>query len=112
MNRAKGYRQYKGRGRGNGGKVFLVTVLILILLASLAYLLSRQYIVYDSDGSAHLELPFTLPFGKEEQPDTPAPNPIPDEEIHIEKEEEPDPEPEELPLYWACWRRGSCPTAA
>ena len=65
---------------------------MLILLSSLAYLLSRQYIVYDSNGSAHLELPFELPFdlpfGKEEQPEEPAPNPIPDEDIIIQKEEE------------------------
>lgn len=94
MSITKGYRQYRGRGRGNGGKIFLVIVLVLILLSALAYLLTRQYIVYDSDGSAHLE----LPFGKqEEQQQEPAPNPIPDADIHIQKEEEPVPEPEELP---------------
>ena len=90
MSITKGYRQYRGRGRGNGGKVFLVIALVLILLAAVAYLLSRQYIVYDSDGSVHLE----LPFGKQKEP---APNPIPDEDVHIQKEEEPLPEPEELP---------------
>lgn len=99
MSNTKGYRQYRGRGKGNGGKAILVIALVLILLSSLAYLLSRQYIVYDSNGSAHLELPFELPFdlpfGKEEQPEEPAPNPIPDEDIIIQKEEEVI--PEELP---------------
>lgn len=93
MSITKGYRQYRGRGRGTGGKIFLVIVLVLILLSALAYLLTRQYIVYDSDGSAHLE----LPFGKQEEQQEPAPNPIPDADIHIQKEEEPVPEPEELP---------------
>ena len=79
MSITKGYRQYRGRGRGNGGKIFLVIVLVLILLSALAYLLTRQYIVYDSDGSAHLE----LPFGKQEEQQEPAPNPIPDADIHI-----------------------------
>ena len=84
----KGYHQYRGKGRGS--KKLLVVLLLLILLSACTFLFLQRYIVYDSDGGMHLE----LPFGKDEQttPDT-----IPDEDIHIEREESPTPAPEPEP---------------
>lgn len=53
----KGYHRY--RGRNTRGKVALVVVLVLILLAAVAYLLTQEYVVYDDEGKAHLELPWS-----------------------------------------------------
>ena len=52
----KGYHRY--RGRNTRGKVALVIVLVLVLIAAVAYLLTQEYVVYDDEGKAHLELPW------------------------------------------------------
>ncbi len=75
----KGYNSYSGRR--NGKKIALVVVLLLILLGAVAYLLAQQYVVYEDDGSIHLELPL---FRKKE---TPAPLP-PSDEVNIQRDDE------------------------
>ncbi len=81
----KGYNSYSGRK--NGKKIALVVVLLLILLGAVAYLLAQQYVVYEDDGSMHLELPF---FTKK---DTPAP-PLSSDEVNIHRDDEdPDAKP-------------------
>ena len=52
----QGYSRY--RGRGGGHKTGLVIVLVLILLAAVAYLVSQRYLVYDETGKAHWDFPF------------------------------------------------------
>ena len=56
MGGTKGYRSY--RGRGSKGKAALAAVLVLVILAALGFLWVQEYIVYDADGRAHLELPW------------------------------------------------------
>ena len=60
----RGYQSYRGR---NHGKLALVIVLVLILLAAVGYLVAQEYMVYDDEGHRHLELPFL----KKEQKDQP-----------------------------------------
>ena len=60
----RGYQSYRGR---NHGKLALVIVLVLILLAAVGYLVAQEYMVYDDEGHRHLELPF-LKKGQTEQP--------------------------------------------
>ncbi len=62
-NRTRGYTGY--RGRRPTGKRWLVLVLVLILLAALAFLAAQRYMVYDMDGSYHFELPFLHRTGTE-----------------------------------------------
>lgn len=77
----KGYHRY--RGRNTRGKVALVVVLVLILLAAVAYLLTQEYVVYDDEGKAHLELPWSRKEPKKPQPDS---TPVPDD-VDITREE-------------------------
>ena len=56
MGGTKGYRSY--RGRGSKGKAALAAVLVLVIVAALGFLWVQEYIVYDADGGAHLELPW------------------------------------------------------
>ena len=70
----KGYHRY--RGRNTRGKVALVIVLVLVLIAAVAYLLTQEYVVYDDEGKAHLELPW---FRKEPEKPQPDPAPVPDD---------------------------------
>ena len=56
MRSNRGYHSYRGRPRT--GKVLLVVVLVLLLLLSGGYLLLQDHIVYESDGSISLDLPF------------------------------------------------------
>lgn len=56
MRSNRGYHSYRGRPRT--GKVVLVVVLVLLLLLSGGYLLLQDHIVYESDGSISLDLPF------------------------------------------------------
>ena len=63
----RGYQSYRGR---NHGKLALVIVLVLILLAAVGYLVAQEYMVYDDEGHRHLELPF-LKKGQTEQPQQP-----------------------------------------
>lgn len=52
----KGYNSY--HGRMSGGKIALVVVLALVLLAAVAYLTLQNYVVYDEAGNASIEIPF------------------------------------------------------
>lgn len=56
MGGTKGYRSY--RGRTSKGKIALAVLLVLIILAAVGFLWLQEYIVYDRDGSFHLELPW------------------------------------------------------
>ncbi len=68
MGGTKGYRSY--RGRTSKGKIALAVLLVLIILAAVGFLWLQEYIVYDRDGSFHLELPWKTetPPRKEEVP--------------------------------------------
>ena len=70
----KGYSSY--HGRGSGCKTGLIILLVLILLAAVAFLLSQRYLVYDETGKAHWELPFSRP--SEPTPEQPENNPFED----------------------------------
>ena len=52
----KGYHNYRGRGRRQ--KRLLAVILILVILAAVAFLVIQNYIVYDDQGQAHVEWPF------------------------------------------------------
>ena len=52
----RGYSSY--HGRRSGGKIALVAVLLVVFLLAAGYLVLQDFIVYDSDGSVRLELPF------------------------------------------------------
>ena len=69
MGGTKGYRSY--RGRTSKGKIALAVLLVLIILAAVGFLWLQEYIVYDRDGSFHLELPWkteTPPRGRGSAP--------------------------------------------
>ena len=68
MGGTKGYRSY--RGRTSKGKIALAVLLVLIILAAVGFLWLQEYIVYDRDGSFHLELPWKTetPPAEEEVP--------------------------------------------
>ena len=53
---AKGYRSY--RGRPPKGKIALAVVLVLVIVAAVAVIVLQEYLVYDADGNARLELPW------------------------------------------------------
>ncbi len=89
-----GYNRY--RGRSGGHKSLLVAVLVLILLAAVAFLISQRYLVYDESGKPHWELPFI--HRDEPTPHQPESNPVSPEDVVIDREEpEPEPEPEPDP---------------
>ena len=52
----RGYSSYRGRGRK--GKIFLAILLILIILASVGFIIAREHMIYDADGNLHFELPW------------------------------------------------------
>lgn len=52
---ARGYHTY--RGRTPKGKIALAVVLVLIILASVAFIFMQQFVVYDASGTPHLQLP-------------------------------------------------------
>lgn len=56
MRSNRGYHSY--RGRPKTGKILLAVVLVILLLLSGSYLLLQDYLVYESDGSISLDLPF------------------------------------------------------
>ncbi len=75
-----GYHPYRGTGSGGsagggGPRSILITLaLALVLTVSLGYLAVQNNVVYDSQGSASLELPFLtihLPFLDQEAPPPP-----------------------------------------
>ena len=74
----KGYHNYRGRGRRQ--KRLLAVVLVLVILAAVAYLVIQNYIVYDDAGKAHIEWPFRK---DEPQADTQEPT-IPDNDVTID----------------------------
>lgn len=52
---ARGYRSY--RGRGSKGKIVLAVILVLVIVASLAFIRMQEYVVYDESGRPRLSLP-------------------------------------------------------
>ena len=80
----RGYHQYRGKGRSS--QKLLVVLLLLILLGACTFLFLQKYLVYDSDGGVHLE----LPFGRNEQGDKPGK--IPDDEVIIQRGTSPAPQ--------------------
>lgn len=52
----RGYHSYHGRRRA--GRVALVVLLVLVLLAAAAFLILQDRIIYQSDGSITIDLPF------------------------------------------------------
>lgn len=81
----RGYQSYRGR---NHGKLALVIVLVLILLAAVGYLVAQEYMVYDDEGHRHLELPF-LKKGQTEQPQQPEDTTPDDVDLIIDEPERP-----------------------
>ena len=81
----RGYQSYRGR---NHGKLALVIVLVLILLAAVGYLVAQEYMVYDDEGHRHLELPF-LKKGQTEQPQQPEDTTPDDVNLIIDEPERP-----------------------
>ena len=77
----KGYNTY--RGRGNVKKIIGVIALILVILAAVGYLLAQNYIVYDDEGQAQLELPVKKKPPKPQQPE------LPEGDVNIEYVEPP-----------------------
>ena len=63
----RGYNSY--RGRGNAAKIAVSVLLAVVLLGAVAYLVVQNYVVYDGNGNAHLELP---QFYKKTETKTPA----------------------------------------
>ena len=51
----RGYHSY--RGRGSKGKIVLAVLLVLVILASVGFMMMQKYIVYDETGTPKLELP-------------------------------------------------------
>ena len=89
MGGTKGYRSF--RGRTSKGKIALAVLLVLIILAAVGFLWLQEYIVYDRDGSFHLELPW-----KTETP--PAEEEVPPEDVEITIQEPEKPKGENIML--------------
>ena len=53
----RGYNNY--RGRGNGWKKLLTVILLMVVAASVAFMVAQRHVVYETDGSFHFELPWT-----------------------------------------------------
>lgn len=88
MPSTKGYRSY--HGKGGAGRIVLIVLLCLILLAAVGFLVLQRYAVYGSDGSIRFDLPWkqteepsgpSAPDGASRTPDAPddSPNVIIDE---------------------------------
>lgn len=60
----RGYNNY--RGRTSTGRKLLTVGLLLVLIVALVFLFCENYLVYDSTGKVHLELPFT----REKEPES------------------------------------------
>lgn len=66
MARVKGTRGYNNyRGRGSGGKKLLAVLLVLVVLASAAFMIAQRHVVYEADGSFHFDLPWGKPAAGE-----------------------------------------------
>ena len=87
MPTTKGYHSY--RGKGGAGRVVLVVLLCLILLAAVGFLILQRYAVYDSEGNIRFELPWRgekkPDMTPEQDPDTPPADEKSDVEIIIEE---------------------------
>jgi len=57
-NGTRGYTGYRGR-RGADPRRWLIVLLALLILAGAAFLFAQRYRVYHSDGSSHIELPWS-----------------------------------------------------
>ena len=82
MGGTRGYRSY--RGRVSKGRIALIVVLVLVILASVAVIWLQDYVVYDEEGRAHVVLPW-----QEQQPaeeETPPQN----VEVTIQEPEQPE----------------------
>ena len=66
MPSTKGYRSY--HGKGGAGRIVLIVLLCLILLAAVGFLVLQRYAVYGSDGSIR----FDLPWKQTEEPSGPS----------------------------------------
>ena len=84
MGGTRGYRSY--RGRTPKGKIALTVVLVLVILVSAAVIWVQNYVVYDEDGRAHLELPWQA----EETPPVQEGDPSEDVEIIVQEPERPE----------------------
>ena len=51
----RGYHSY--RGRSSKGKLVLAVLLVLVILASVGFMMMQKYIVYDETGTPKLVLP-------------------------------------------------------
>ena len=69
--RPYGYEPYRGRSRARLVLTFLAAILLVVLvLALIFFFFAQEYIVYDDDGKAHIDLPFL-------QDASPSPTPSP-----------------------------------
>lgn len=77
----KGYHNYRGRGRKRREQLALAAALVVLIVAAAVFLVIQNYIVYDDEGNAHVE----LPFGHGDDPqDADQPAAIPDGDVDIE----------------------------
>ena len=64
---AKGYRSY--RGRGTKKKILLAVLLCLVILAAAVVIWVQGHMVYDADGTPHLDIPWQQTGEQEPQED-------------------------------------------
>ena len=94
--RSSGTRGYSGyRGRRPDNRRWVVLVLVLILIAALAFLAVQRYLVFDKGGSYHFELPWVRHASPKETGKTGGRS----LEIVIEEPEEPGQAPVTEPLH-------------
>lgn len=74
----RGYHNYRGRSRRQ--KRLLAVVLVLVIVAALAFLVVQNYIVYDDAGKAHIE----WPLGRQEPQEEIQPPAVPDGDVTID----------------------------
>lgn len=65
----RGYSSYRGRGRK--GKLFLAVLLILIILASVGFILGREHMTYDAEGNLHFPWPWARETAEPSASDAP-----------------------------------------
>ena len=66
MPSTKGYRSY--HGKGGAGRIVLIVLLCLVLLAAVGFLALQRYAVYEDDGSIRFDLPWKHQTGKASDP--------------------------------------------
>lgn len=113
----RGYSSYRGRGRK--GKVLLAILLLLVIAASVGFIIARENMAYDTDGALHFQLPWA-------QKETPPAEVVPDDDVTIQTPEPSMPKAagrsvalESTPLTEADWASATlvldileCPSAA